>query len=329
MKTSGDIEIHAVTVSSMGGLQILQNFLNFYSDVKIILWVRSNNQIQSIDIPKNVSIRIYDNINFFKGSCWQRVIIYMNGLSIVRPRNSITILFIQNILYLSKNSALNLRGLIKKFVFKISYATLNHQDVAIVQTKYVRDQILQYSTFSKNIQVLGALHPVNVFHVTKMIGATDNCKYINGFIYPTAPALHKNNESLVTIWNELSARYPHLPTLYITINKYDLLSGLHEKIFPKVKFLGALEQRRLFEELKNKAVFFVSTHETLGLPILEATAMHQPTIILDADYSREYPNITFRIQELNAAEIVTMLNKLILDGLLLLAPFETNLLDGK
>lgn len=304
------IEIHAVSLSSMGGMQILENFVKFYGNKKIKLWVKTRQQIEKLDLPKNVEICDYSFFAFMKKTNFKRVIVYMNGIVLVRPPNSDTILFIQNALYFSKYRSLSLRGKIRKAAFRFTTLFMGKNDQVMVQTNYMRNLFTLYVGRKIKVAVLGAKHPINNLHLAGNLLRIQSRSVANAFIYPTSPRSHKNNEKLVELWAELSKSLPQIPLLYLTIRQSDLRTGCDNINHNKIKFLGPLTQEELFHQLIDKVVIFVSSSETLGLPIFEAISLSRPIVILDADYSKEYENIDLRLANLSEDELIKMFNDL-------------------
>ena len=86
----------------------------------------------------------------------------------------------------------------------------------------------------------------------------------------------------------------------MTISNSDLQKRLDSKIDEKVEFLGSVTQDQLFEHFRDKVVIFVSSYETLGLPILEALALSRPLVILDTNYGK---NLTVLTLDLKASAL--------------------------
>lgn len=102
------------------------------------------------------------------------------------------------------------------------------------------------------------------------------------FFYPASFLEHKNhsllNHPFVTKYLK-----SHAITIYLTISPSDFIFDSSN-----LTLLGRLPHKSCMELLEqSSALLFLSSFESLGLPLIEATQLNKPVICPDLPYSRE------------------------------------------
>lgn len=94
--------------------------------------------------------------------------------------------------------------------------------------------------------------------------------------------MHKNHDLLIK--NALKI-YEELPEIkiYLTIDKNIYLSE-----FPNIIFMGHMDRNNVLKMIKSSdALLFLSSFESLGIPIIEAASISVPIIAPKLSYSKE------------------------------------------
>ena len=122
----------------------------------------------------------------------------------------------------------------------------------------------------------------------------------SSFFYPADGVGHKNHVALLKAW-ELLAERGFSPTLTLTLSdsEFDRLltaSGINIDTNLNIRNVGHIERSEVLTILSSSsALIFPSLAETLGIPLLEATALDVPIVASELDYVRDIasPRVTF------------------------------------
>jgi glycosyltransferase involved in cell wall biosynthesis len=112
------------------------------------------------------------------------------------------------------------------------------------------------------------------------------------FFYPADAVGHKNHVKLAQAW-KLLAGQGLFPRLVLTLRPEEMTavagaSGVPWQELPAVESLGPVSRERVLELLgSSSALMFASRAETLGLPMLEATALGVPILAAERDFVRD------------------------------------------
>ena len=135
-----------------------------------------------------------------------------------------------------------------------------------------------------------------------LLSQQDRCDQpLFDFIYIASTQKYKNHMRLIEAWKILSLDHrKYSLCLTLSDNPVDRkLKGKIEKIAEKygllIFFCSAETSNRHSLYLKAKCLLYVSLHESLGLPLVEASQLNMPIIAPELDYVREvcYPHQTF------------------------------------
>ena len=120
------------------------------------------------------------------------------------------------------------------------------------------------------------------------------------YLYPADRERHKNQTTLLRAWAILGAEGLR-PALELTLHRQEFLAactecGLTSDELPNVTSLGRVQHAEILAKFAAGAsLIFPSRSETLGLPLLEATAAGADILVSELDYARDVctPTETF------------------------------------
>ncbi len=106
--------------------------------------------------------------------------------------------------------------------------------------------------------------------------------YINLF-YPASYLPHKNHILLFKLVDKINILNPRIKFI-LTINKQN-------KNYSNIEFLGRVDRDKSIKLLKESSgMIFLSSFESLGIPLIEAVKLSKPIVAPDLPYSREILN---------------------------------------
>jgi glycosyltransferase involved in cell wall biosynthesis len=100
--------------------------------------------------------------------------------------------------------------------------------------------------------------------------------------YPASHLPHKNHHILASPCIQALLAEMNV-AITLTIDQSDICVAS-----PNISFLGRLTRSSCIQYLRDSsALLFLSSYESLGLPLIEAVEEHKPIICLDRPYSRD------------------------------------------
>jgi len=152
--------------------------------------------------------------------------------------------------------------------------SISHADHVIVQTKWMRDAILEKVGIDGD-KITSVLPEVD----NTSVGTFDRTRDPRRFFYPTSDHLYKNNNCVYEACRLLRQQRMDDFTVTMTLDA--------QATDPNVHFIGHVPRERVMEELSQSTLIFPSYIETFGLPLVEARAMGAPVLSADLPYARE------------------------------------------
>ena len=242
--------------------------------------------------------RLSSELHLKKIASKSHIIMNLGNLPPIFRLPSKTILFIQNRLIVNNPLSLikrldktSLRLLIEYFWLKIFRKNV---DEFVVQTASMKEALKEQ--FNIKIPII-----VKPFIPKEKIFQARNYKRISNqydFVYVASAENHKNHINLLKAWLILAEEGIH-PSLCLTINKIEfnrLTRSLPKKLH-NVLNAGKLTTRSGIKKLylSSKALIYPSLHESMGLPLIEASNFGLPILAGELDYVRDIinPNETF------------------------------------
>ena len=167
------------------------------------------------------------------------------------------------------------------------YLTVGKRSNIIVQTKYMKDLLVNNGYNEKNIIIL---HPnVSDINIKDIKEKKYKCKYL---FYPSAEYKYKNHKIIISAVQLLAKRltikddFKIIFTLdktsntYRNVNKYNL-----DKYF---EFIGKVEYSQVLEYYKGcHGIIFPSYIESFGLPLEEGKIFGKKVLASNCEFSRE------------------------------------------
>lgn len=193
------------------------------------------------------------------------------------------------------------------FIIKMS---IKRADMTIVQTKWMREAVLQKCKISED-KIVNILPTVK--DVAALVQREDFDK--TRFFYPTAPAMYKNNAAVFAADKMLSEE---------GIEHEIVLTLPEEKSSGKVKCVGRLPYEQVLTEYSKATLIFPSYIETIGLPLAEARDIGTVILASDCPFCREvldgYENAYFF--EYSDHKALGTLMKKVINGEITVKPSE-------
>ena len=164
-------------------------------------------------------------------------------------------------------------------LFRILFKSfIKSEDVVLVQTKQMAENITK--TFGPELKI--RILDISSEHFSWPDFSRQERKVSDGssknltLIYPAAPYKHKNHLLL----NKIS--HINIAEVILTLNKKDFPTELET-----VRFIGRVSREHIYELYKEvDALLFLSSYESLGLPIFEAIKCNLPIICPREEYTR-------------------------------------------
>jgi glycosyltransferase involved in cell wall biosynthesis len=127
------------------------------------------------------------------------------------------------------------------------------------------------------------------------------------FIYPASYLKHKNHSLLFVNAKTIYKHFPELEFI-LTIERNEFIN------IPKnIKCIGRVSRSEVMEKLINAdALLFLSSFESLGIPLIEAAKLSKPIIVPKLSYSKELIGENAYYFDLNKNFLDSFLNTLFL-----------------
>lgn len=167
----------------------------------------------------------------------------------------------------------------KFFIFRLTFKLfLKKKDVVVVQTQEMADKFRKTFGTQINVEILDITAEYfgwPKFYRSERHPVASDSDSIT-LIYPSAYYPHKNHHLL----NQIS--FAESTTVELTISESELKDASDS-----VVFLGRVSREDVFESYKTvDALLFLSSNESLGMPILEAISCNLPIICPHAEYTK-------------------------------------------
>jgi len=222
---------------------------------------------------------------------FREILLVHNSYLIARPR------------YISKRAAarFTLFQELKKYIFRFC-AFLSQPSIVLYQSEWLRKQTNKSVPQLKSpqwIKILPVLTSPSEVKEPPDYKAAFEEKFSffsdlkDAWFYPSAAYPHKNHDALFSLAEEIKFSRSTC-TVWVTLDENDpaghefLLSSKAKGFDGIIRNVGWLSHAETNFVLKNcKGLIFLSTFETLGLPLLEAKRLSKPIIAAELETSRE------------------------------------------
>ena len=168
-----------------------------------------------------------------------------------------------------------IKFLIFRLIFKLF---LKKKDIVIVQTQEMARKFKKIFGSKINVEVLDITREYfgwPKFYRTKRFNCRSDSDSIT-LLYPSAYYPHKNHHLINKI------NLDETTIVELTINNSELIN-----VSDSVVFLGQMSREEVFQRYKTvDALLFLSSNESLGMPILEAIGCNLPIICPYAEYGK-------------------------------------------
>ncbi len=312
--------IYAVGLHSQGGLNILNRFLEKKNE-DFIYFLDSRLKIEKkknyVFVNSNHFMRILHFIKLKKILKPNDHILFLNGLPPILNLKCKTSVAFQNANLFRDFYKINFW----KWIFSLDCVRyLNFR----VYSKFVDNWYIfsprAEEILKKKLKNYVNIKIINIYENLKLpkFNIDQNQENINfDFIYPASLMEHKNHRLLIDTLIDLS-NDNIFPRVLITLDKKSLLKINYEEIVNKhkLKLYNRYEKdQKKFLEIyrQSKCLLYLSTNETIGLPILEAYSYGLITIAPNLPYSSQFiePDYVFNLNSKNDLKklIVKILNE--------------------
>lgn len=176
-------------------------------------------------------------------------------------------------------------------------SSISSADIVIVQTKWMKNAILQQCEIEQD-------KVVQIYPPANNIDLGNACRYhtTDVFFYPTSDVYYKNIYTLLEACGKLDLCYH----LNITVDGQST---------EKISFLGRLSREEVLSQYKNSCLVFPSYIETFGYPLVEAKKMGAIILASDCEFSHEllddYPNAYF-FNPFSSDDLCSLMGKVVL-----------------
>jgi len=185
-----------------------------------------------------------------------------------------SLLLLHNALQFEKHHDSTAASLVKRLLLRSS---LSPSRLLVVQTSHMMERVLRFCREEGLlIPSIVVLRPRTDLSVATVLAPADDAPTC--FYYPASEYRHKRRDfACETFSTELPE--PHRAQLWMTgdFTESDAVKPLG--------FISEAESRRQLE--KSHALFFSSTAESLGLPLVDALMLGKPAVLPELPYARE------------------------------------------
>ena len=307
--------IYAPNVHEGGGLSILRALLRVKPsnlNIRAILDIRCKDLIQKeinddsfviLWVQPKFHHRLYCEYFLKKNhKIYSQVLCLHNIPPILCKPKKLTIFFQNKLLIdkiLFKNNLKNAILILFQKIIIILFS--NNQTQYMVQSQGVKNGLMRM--LNKFRPLLPLNTKINVLPFADISDYINNTSAINSkkwdFIFPASLYTHKNHVKLIEAWCLLK-REGISPSLALTISQESIHGSILDELIQDMELditlLGSLLPTKMREAyLESSALIYPSKVESLGLPLIEASALNLPIIASDLDYVFEScsPNQTF------------------------------------
>ena len=303
--------IYAVGLHKDGGLNILNKFIKIgNNNYNFLLDKRLKNKINVKDckyINHNIIFRLLHLIIFRLKIKKDDHIIFLNGLPPYLKFNCKTSVIFQNanlfkdFYQMGFFSWLFSKDFLRYLNFQLGKKNVDNWYVfSPISKKIIEKHIKIYS----NLKIINIFKPVeNIENLNHYPNNAQKAEF--DFIYPASLMNHKNHKLLINALIKLSNK-KIFPKVVLTLEKKDEKKLNIEKLNLKyninlINFYEPNQEKFMYIYNKCKALLYVSSNETIGLPIIEAHKYNLFIIAPDVDYSTQFikPHITFKLNSLD------------------------------
>ena len=201
----------------------------------------------------------------------------------------------------------------------------------VVQTHFMAE--LSKRVFGRKPVHVGALHVppmVDSSTLSERLQVLE-CDLEGAWFYPASAEPHKNHRLLIELC-EQSIRSGGNPTVLLTItaknrDEMDILDSIEKRGLGRnlinIGWINAAERQWLYTRCRG--ILFLSTFESLGIPLLEARFLGRPILCVDSPLAREILGDGFPLYDIVLpSERLRLANDLTMDaGSLPVAPLMT------
>lgn len=294
---------YSVGLHKEGGLNILNRFVKENENYTYILDNRLKNKIniKNSYFKSNNFFSIIINLIYLKFKLKKEDhLVFLNGLPPVFKYDCTVSVMFQNANLFREFYKINtLKWLFSKdflrfLDFKIG---LNNVDNWYVFSPISKKILSNYLKNYINLKT------INIFEDYKPQNPNKNKNYKYDFIYPASLMSHKNHKLLIDVLINLSKKQIY-PKVLLTLNDEEKNKIDFNKLIEKYKikiFNYYDSNQQNFQNIYNhcKALLYISSNETIALPILEANKYNLFIIAPKLPYSEQFikPHLSFDINK--------------------------------
>jgi len=276
------ILIQGLGCRDYGSLRILKDFIATNADlplliVELVPWGERTQDPDHLRIPVPAYFRgtarlLSELLLWTTRNLQQEEEINLSNYGL--PSSPCSLLLLHNALQFEKSQNFSAGSLVKWLLLK---GSLSPSRLLVVQTSHMKERVLRFCREEGLLfPSLVVLRPRTELSVTTEPAPTGDAP--TRFYYPASDYRHKRRDfACETFSTELPE--PHCAQLWITgdFTESDVVKPLG--------YISEAESRRQLE--KSHALFFSSTAESLGLPLVDALMLGKPAVLPELLYARE------------------------------------------
>ncbi len=320
---------YSVGLHKEGGLNILNRFIQENKNHVYILDKRLKNKIKikNSHFKSNNFISIIINLIYLKFKLNKEDhLIFLNGLPpVLKYKCNVSVMFQNANLFREFYKIKTIKWLFSKdflrfLDFKIGLSNVDNWYVFSPISKKILNNYLKNYT---NVKI------INIFENYKSLDLDKNKNYIYDFIYPASLMNHKNHKLLIDVLINLSKKklYPKV-LLTLSDKEKNKLNFNKLKDKYKIKLFNYYDSdQQNFQNIYKqcRALLYISSNETIALPILEANKYNLFIIAPKLPYSEQFiiPHLSFDIHKKN--DLLNCIEKCLKDNFNLINQTSGNL----
>ena len=287
--------IYAVGLHSEGGLNILNRFLE-KKNYEIILYLDSILKFEKKKnynfVSSNLIKRLFHFLELKKKLKRDDHIYFLNGLPPILKLNCKISVGFQNANLFREFYKINFWNWL---ISMDSFRYLNF----ILNSKYVDNWYifspLAHQILKKYTKSYINIKLINIYDKYKLSNKKNSEQpkdYKYHFIYPAALMKHKNHKLLIDILISLS-KENIFPKVLLTLNSESMKKIKYDELKSKYKLklfnIYETDQKKFLKIYSDcKYLIYLSSNETIGLPLLEAYSYGLKTIAPDLSYTSQF-----------------------------------------
>ena len=192
-------------------------------------------------------------------------------------------------------------AIIQRLIGRIIRYSALKADIIIVQTKWMRDSIIELLKIddTRIFDILPNTENFTPYRKTSIFNE-------KSFFYPTSEEVYKNCDCIYKACRLLNEAMIDEFEVKITLQHSDKQRN--------IKFIGKISREQVFDEYNTSTLLFPSYIETIGLPLMEARKMGTVVLASDCAFSREvlegYDNAYF-FNPFSPEELAGLMKKVI------------------